>query len=65
MDFTEKGEIGDTIAGTTAPIIGLVNAILLYFTLREQYRFNEHQIGISKEEQFKSTFLIYCKNIGI
>lgn len=56
LDFTEKGEIGDTIAGTTAPIIGLVNAILLYFTLREQYRFNEHQIGISKEEQFKSTF---------
>ena len=38
LDFTEKGEIGDTIAGTTAPIIGLVNAILLYFTLREQIR---------------------------
>lgn len=56
LDFTEKGEIGDTIAGTTAPIIGLVNAILLYFTLREQYRFNEHQIRISEEEQFKSTF---------
>ena len=30
LDFTEKGEIGDTIAGTTAPIIGFSKC---YFTL--------------------------------
>ena len=35
--FDHIGEIGDTIGGLTAPVIGLLNAVLLYLTLREQF----------------------------
>ncbi|HLP55119.1 MAG TPA: putative phage abortive infection protein [Fluviicola sp.] len=41
ISFLDKGPIGDTIGGTTAPIVGLVNAILVYFALRSQIRANE------------------------
>lgn len=36
FDFTQTGQIGDTIGGITAPIIGILNAVLLYITLRRQ-----------------------------
>jgi len=35
-NFTSTGQIGDTVGGLTAPIIGLLNAVLLFFTLRKQ-----------------------------
>lgn len=35
------GEIGDTIGGITAPIIGLTSAILLFFALMAQVRANK------------------------
>jgi hypothetical protein len=44
FDFSETGQIGDTIGGITAPIVGLVSIILLYLTLREQRSFNSRQI---------------------
>ena len=53
--FDHIGEIGDTIGGLTAPVIGLLNAVLLYLTLREQFEFNENK-EICKEDQFKNTF---------
>lgn len=43
FDFTETGQIGDTIGGITAPIVGLVSIILLYFTLKMQIDFNKEQ----------------------
>lgn len=54
LNFMDTGQIGDTIGGTTAPIIGLLNALLLYFTFREQAQFNKKQVKIAKDEQFKS-----------
>jgi hypothetical protein len=36
LDFSDTGEIGDTIGGLTAPFIGLLNAVLLWWTLRKQ-----------------------------
>ena len=54
--FDHIGEIGDTIGGLTAPVIGLLNAVLLYLTLREQFEFNEKQKKSVKEDQFKNTF---------
>ena len=54
--FDHTGEIGDTIGGLTAPVIGLLNAVLLYLTLREQFEFNEKQKRSVKEDQFKNTF---------
>ena len=44
FDFTETGQIGDTIGGITAPIVGLVSIILLYITLKEQQGFNSQQV---------------------
>ena len=63
VDFTETGNIGDTFGGITAPIIGIVNVILLFVTLNRQIKFEENQDKFNKnqllsqrEEQFKSTF---------
>ena len=41
--FKCTGQIGDTIGGITAPILGLVNIVLLYITFRGQGQFNEEQ----------------------
>lgn len=43
LNFTETGQIGDTIGGITAPIVGLCSVILLYYTLKEQMNFNKSQ----------------------
>lgn len=32
LDFTQTGQIGDTVGGITAPINGLLGAILIYIT---------------------------------
>ena len=52
----ETGIIGDTIGGTTAPIVGILSVILLYFTFTEQRNSNERQRKIADDEQFKTTF---------
>lgn len=36
IDFSQTGQIGDTIGGLTAPFLNFVTIILLYLTLREQ-----------------------------
>lgn len=56
IDFTNTGQIGDTIGGITAPVIGILSILLLYYTLWEQICFNKKQKEISIDEQFKSTF---------
>lgn len=56
ISFRDTGQIGDTIGGTTAPIIGILSIILLIYTLWEQIKFNQKQKEISTDEQFKSTF---------
>lgn len=45
------GTIGDTIGGTTAPFIGLVSIILLFYTLKEQQKFNYKQQKFNDEQQ--------------
>lgn len=56
FDFSNTGEIGDTIGGITAPIIGIISILLLVYTLWEQINFNKKQIETSSDEQFKSSF---------
>lgn len=46
IDFTNTGEIGDTIGGLTAPFLNLLSVTLLYLTLKEQIKINEKQIEI-------------------
>lgn len=51
FDLSDKGTIGDTIGGVTAPIVGFLNVLLLWFTLRAQLAFNKDQDKINKEQQ--------------
>ncbi len=43
FDFSDKGSIGDTIGGITAPFVGLLSIILLAWTLYEQVQINREQ----------------------
>ena len=56
LDNEASSQIGDTIGGTTAPVIGLISILLLVWTLREQTIFNKEQRKLAFDEQFKSTF---------
>ncbi|KXH81207.1 hypothetical protein [Chryseobacterium kwangjuense] len=40
IDFTNTGQIGDTIGGITAPFINIINAILIYIAFTEQLKAN-------------------------
>ncbi len=51
LNFTETGQIGDTIGGITAPIVGLCSIFLLYYTLKEQMIFNKSQSKDNKMSQ--------------
>jgi hypothetical protein len=41
VSFLHTGEVGDTIGGSTAPIVGLIGAILLFLALKAQIRANQ------------------------
>ena len=43
FNFSATGQIGDTIGGLTAPIIGFVGAILVYLSFKEQINANRIQ----------------------
>ena len=61
VSFMNTGQIGDTIGGTTAPIIGIVSIVLLAYTLIEQLKFNAKQVDLQRQEQFKATFFELLK----
>lgn len=43
FNLTTKGNIGSSIGGITAPVIGIITSILLYLTLTRQNDSNEEQ----------------------
>mgnify|MGYP001226801851 CR=1 FL=1 len=51
----DTGAVGDTIGGTTAPIVGLISIYLLIWTLIEQKRSNDQQIRFLQDERFENT----------
>lgn len=51
FDFTTTGQIGDTIGGITAPIVGFVGAILIYFSFNAQLEANKIQINAIENEK--------------
>jgi uncharacterized membrane protein len=53
FDFSQTGQIGDTIGGITAPILGLLSAILLFVSIKEQQKNNKIQ-----SDQFRSNLMI-------
>lgn len=50
-DFKDNGVIGDTIGGTTAPIVGLIGAILVYLSFKQQLIANEIQIDLIRSDK--------------
>jgi len=62
-DFTNTGQIGDTVGGLTAPIIGFFSTLLIYFSFRAQIKANyivQSQIDDQKkEDELKSLMEIY------
>jgi len=63
IDFTESGQIGDTIGGITAPFIGLISAFLVYKAFRQQKIANDKQVEILEAQQHDREFNIYFKLI--
>ena len=43
LNLTSTGEIGDTIGGITAPIVGIISSIFLYLALSKQIESNNEQ----------------------
>lgn len=57
VEFNEAtGAIGDTIGGTTGPLIALIAATLTFFAFWVQYRANEQQRLDLQRERFESKF---------
>jgi hypothetical protein len=48
LDFSDTGEIGDTIGGITAPFINGIGAILVFIAFKEQIKAN----NLLKEQQY-------------
>lgn len=43
FDFSETGQIGDTIGGISAPFINIIGAVLVYLSFIEQFKANQIQ----------------------
>lgn len=50
IDFSETGQIGDTIGGVMGPFIALIAAFLTFLAFWIQYRANEKQNAIAKKQ---------------
>lgn len=66
FNFTETGNIGDTIGGITAPFVGMLNVVLLYITLHAQLNFNKKQArdnDLSHLIEIQTTMITYAEGI--
>lgn len=50
VDFSQSGQVGDTIGGVMGPFIALIAAILTFMAFWIQYRANEKQNAIAKKQ---------------
>jgi hypothetical protein len=53
-NFSDTGQIGDTIGGITAPIINLIGAFLVYNSFKAQIAANKIQVAALEEEKLKN-----------
>lgn len=56
LDFTETGQIGDTIGGIMGPFIAIAAAILTFLAFWVQFKANEQQKNDLKIERFENKF---------
>ena len=54
LDFTDTGEIGDTIGGIMGPFVAIAAAILTFFAFWVQFKANEQQRKDIALERFES-----------
>ena len=64
IDFSNTGEIGDTIGGITAPFVNLVAAFLVYISFREQIKANKLLSKESSFNYFNSTHKIILEDLS-
>ena len=50
-DFSNTGQVGDTIGGITAPVINLIGAFLVYISFKEQIKANKIQTDALENEK--------------
>jgi hypothetical protein len=51
LDIHDQAAIGDTINGLTAPLIGIIGAILIYISFKEQVKSNRFQFRALHEQR--------------
>ena len=51
FDFSNSGQVGDTIGGITAPILNLIGAYLVYISFQAQLEANKIQIKALNDEK--------------
>lgn len=56
VDFTETGQVGDTIGGTTAPFVAMIAAYLTFVAFWVQFRANQNQREDIALERFNTNF---------
>lgn len=65
LRVTKSNEIGDTIGGILSPFIGLVSAVLIYFTIEEQIKANkiiQRQFIEQQRSKFEETIFNETNN---
>lgn len=63
FDFTETGQIGDTIGGITAPFIAVCSAYITFLAFWVQYTYNKKQKKDLFQERFENN-LFYAETIA-
>lgn len=59
FDFTETGQIGDTIGGITAPFIAVCSAYITFLAFWVQYTYNKKQKKDLFQERFENNLFSY------
>jgi hypothetical protein len=66
FDFSDKGQIGDTIGGISAPVINLIGALLVYFSFLSQIKANKIQIkALEDEKEVNLTQKLFDNHISL
>lgn len=63
FDFSESGQIGDTIGGITAPFFNLIAAVLIFLSFREQAKTNEYFLRSARIEKGYDIIFHLIENI--
>lgn len=63
LDFTQVGQVGDTIGGVTAPFVGLLGAYLIYQAFDAQVKANKIQSEANDIQQKTAEFDVALKLI--